>query len=238
MRYLVASDLHYALPQLDWIADQAPDFDAVILAGDHLDAGGRADLSAQIALMVAFLGRLSDLTKVIVNSGNHDLTGRRTDGEKSALWLSRVDERVTTDGNSFRSGDDLITACAWWEGPASRRELELQLAATAENRPHGRWIWVYHSPPDRSPTAWSGSRYYGDDVLNGLIAEYGPDIVLTGHVHEAPFRDDGSWHDRIGDTLVLNAGRQPGPIPAHLIVDTTAGDVDWWTFEGRGTIPL
>ncbi|WP_051062558.1 metallophosphoesterase family protein [Ilumatobacter nonamiensis] len=238
MRYLVASDLHYALPQLDWIADQAADFDAVILAGDHLDAAGRADMSAQVALTVAFLGRLAETTKVIVNSGNHDLIGRREDGEKAAIWLSRIDHRVSRDGDSFRSGDDMITACAWWEGPATRGELEHQLAAAAESRPPGRWIWVYHSPPDRSPTSWSGHRHYGDDVLNGLIDMHQPDIVLTGHVHEAPFRPDGSWHDRIGDTLVLNAGRQPGPIPAHLIVDTTTDEVDWWTFEGNGTIPL
>jgi len=238
VRYLVASDLHYALPQLDWIADQADAFDAVILAGDHLDAAGRADLSAQIALTVAFFGRLADETKVVVNSGNHDLTGRRDDGEKSALWLSRIDERVTRDGESYRCGDDLITACAWWEADASRGELEAQLAEAAESRPAGRWIWVYHSPPDRSPTSWSGHRHYGDDVLNRLIETHRPDIVLTGHVHEAPFRPDGSWHDRIGETLVLNAGRQPGPIPAHLILDTTTGEIDWWTFEGNGSISL
>lgn len=238
MRYLVASDLHYALPQFDWIAEQSSEFDAVILAGDHLDAGGRADINAQIALVVAFLSRLADTTTVIVNSGNHDLTDRRDDGEKAAMWLARVDDRITVDGGSIRLDDDLVTACAWWEGPASRRELEEQLALAAQDRPPGRWIWVYHSPPDDSPTAWSGHRHYGDDVLNRLIAEHRPDIVLTGHVHEAPFRDDGSWHDRIGDTLVFNAGRQPGPIPAHLIVDTTVGEVEWWTFEGSGSITL
>ena len=46
VRCLVASDLHYRLPQLDWIADQAPEFDAVVLVGDHLDLAGHADLSA------------------------------------------------------------------------------------------------------------------------------------------------------------------------------------------------
>jgi Icc-related predicted phosphoesterase len=238
MRYLVASDLHYSLPQLDWIADQAPEFDAVVLAGDHLDVAGHADIGAQIALTVAFLSALADRTTVVVNSGNHDLTGRRQDGEKSAVWLSRVDARVTRDGGSVPVGDDLVTACAWWEGPASRAELELQLAAAAETRPSGRWIWVYHSPPDESPTAWSGQRHFGDDVLNGLIELHEPDIVLTGHVHEAPFRPDGSWHDRIGHTIVLNAGRQPGPIPAHLVVDTGAGDVEWWSLEGHSTLAL
>jgi Icc-related predicted phosphoesterase len=95
------------------------------------------------------------------------------------------------------------------------------------------WIWAYHSPPDKSPTSWSGKRHFGDELLNDLAKLHQPDIVLTGHVHEAPFRDDGSWHDRIGDTLVLNAGRQTGPVPAHLVVDTTARQVTWSSLAGR-----
>jgi Icc-related predicted phosphoesterase len=239
VRYLVASDLHYGLAQLDWIAEQAPEFDAVILAGDHLDAGGYADLAAQITLITLYLGQLADVTRVFANSGNHDLTGRRDHGEKAAVWLDAVDQRVVTDGRCKRVGDDLVSVCAWWEGPTTRGELERQLEADAVHRPEsGRWIWVYHSPPDESPTSWSGSRHYGDDVLNALIAAHRPDIVLTGHVHESPFRPGGSWCDRIGSTLVLNAGRQLGPVPAHLIVDTGADEVMWWSSQGSATRPI
>jgi len=235
----VSSDLHYGLAQLDWIAEQAPDFDAVILAGDHLDVAGHADVGAQIALVSAYLDSLSEHTRTIANSGNHDLTMRREHGEKAAVWLDQLDPRVVTDGSSTQVGADLVSVCAWWEGPVTRAAVERQLRDDAGQRPaDGLWIWVYHSPPDESPTSWSGSRHYGDDVLNRLIAEHHPDLVLTGHVHESPFRPDGSWYDRIDGTLVCNAGRQPGPVPAHLIVDTDAGDVMWWSFEGSETIPL
>lgn len=238
VRYLVASDLHYALPQLDWIADQAEEFDAVVLAGDHLDAAGHADLNAQIALTVAFLAELADKTTVVANSGNHDLTMRRDDGEKAALWMERIDERVAGDGQAVRVGDDLVSVCAWWEGPFTRGELDAQLARDAATERPGKWIWVYHSPPDDSPTSWTGRRHFGDSVLNELIELHRPDIVLTGHVHEAPFRPDGSWNDRIGDTLILNAGRQPGPIPAHLILDTGDGSAMWWSMEGEKTLAI
>ena len=239
MRYLVSSDLHYGLAQLDWIAEQASEFDAVILAGDHLDVAGHADVNAQIAMLTAYLGSLADTTTTIANSGNHDLTARREHGEKAAVWLDRIDERVATDGAAALVGTDLISVCAWWEGPVTQSQLEAQLCEQDGQRPEdGYWIWVYHSPPDESPTSWSGKRHYGDDVLNRLIAEHHPDIVLTGHVHESPFHPDGSWHDRIGRTLVCNAGRQLGPVPAHLIIDTEAGDVMWWSFEGSETIPL
>ena len=91
MRYLLASDLHYALPQLDWIAHQAPEYDAVILAGDHLDVGGYVELGAQIVMISAYLGHLADATLVIANSGNHDLSSRRDHGEKAAVWLDDID---------------------------------------------------------------------------------------------------------------------------------------------------
>jgi Icc-related predicted phosphoesterase len=241
VRYLVSSDLHYGLAQLDWIAEQAPEFDAVVLAGDHLDVAGHADVNAQIALLSAYLDSLADHTTVIANSGNHDLTNRREHGEKAAVWLDHLDERVVTDGRSVHVGDDLVSVCAWWEGPVTQAELETQLREQAADRPTGgRWVWAYHSPPDASPTSWSGRRHYGDEVLNRLIDEHRPDLVLTGHVHESPFHPDGSWYDRIGPTLVCNAGRQRGPIPAHLIVDTGpgAGTVMWWSFEGSETIEL
>jgi Icc-related predicted phosphoesterase len=238
VRYLVTSDLHYALRQLDWIAEQAPEFDAVVLAGDLLDAAGGADLNAQIALFIAYLRRLAGTTVVVANSGNHDLTTRRADGEKAATWMQEIGTGVVTDGGSVIVGSDLVSACAWWEGAATREEVEVQLDREAEIERDGLWIWAYHSPPDRSPTAWSGRRHFGDEVLNALIDRHRPDLVLTGHVHEAPYHPDGAWHDRIGSTTVLNAGRQSGPIPAHLIVDSELRTAAWWTLAGSGEIEL
>ena len=52
--------------------------------------------------------------------------------------------------------------------------------------------------------------------------------MLAGHIHQAPWVAGGSWHDRLGDTLVFNPGRQVGRIPPHLTVDTAAGSVDWF----------
>jgi hypothetical protein len=51
-------------------------------------------------------------------------------------------------------------------------------------------------------------------------------------VHESPFAPDGSWIDRIGSTLVLNSGREIGPVPPHIEVDTDTGTVRWSSSEG------
>jgi len=51
--------------------------------------------------------------------------------------------------------------------------------------------------------------------------------VLCGHVHQSPFASSGAWIDRIGSTLVFNAGRQIGPVPARIDLDTDAGRARW-----------
>ena len=52
MRLLVVADLHYSLPQYDWVLGVAPDFDLVIIAGDHLDLSSIVDVRAQIVVFI------------------------------------------------------------------------------------------------------------------------------------------------------------------------------------------
>jgi hypothetical protein len=52
--------------------------------------------------------------------------------------------------------------------------------------------------------------------------------VLCGHIHQAPWVEGGSWHARLGDTWVFNAGKQPGPIPPHITIDTDTGHAEWY----------
>ena len=238
MRILLLSDLHYTLPQLDWVVHVAPDFDLVVLAGDHLDISSTVSLHAQSVVILRYLALLKAAGNVAVSSGNHDLTGPDDNGEQAALWLAEA--RTTgmpCDGESIQIGDTLVTICPWWDGPVGRAALETQLAADALCRPK-RWIWVYHWPPMGSPTCWTGRRHYGDADIGGWITQYQPEMVLAGHVHEPPFKPDGSWADRIGDTWVFNAGRQIGPVPAHIAIDTDAGSAQWISMMGSESLRL
>jgi len=139
---------------------------------------------------------------------------------------------VPTDGDSWFAGDTLVTVCPWWDGPLGRDAVQAQLEADAARRP-ARWLWVYHWPPLGSPTCWTGKRHYGDSELGGWIARYAPDIVLSGHVHEPPFKATGSWADRIGSTWVFNAGRQIGPVPAHIEIDLGGDAATWRSMLGH-----
>jgi len=238
MQLLLVSDLHYTLRQLDWLVAVAPEFDVVVLAGDQLDISSSVEVDAQIVVVMRYLELLSQSTTVVVASGNHDLTGPDANGENAALWLPDVRRHgVTTDGDSVTVDDTLITVCPWWDGPIGRDAVAAQLAADAARRP-ARWVWVYHWPPVDSPTSWTGQRFYGDPDLRGWIDEFAPDIVLSGHVHEPPFKPEGSWFDQIGSTWVFNPGRQTGPMPTRIEIDLGAGNAQWWSLMGEARVEL
>jgi Icc-related predicted phosphoesterase len=241
MKCLLVSDLHYTLKQLDWVQKAAADFSVVVVAGDHLDISSAVAIEAQIVVLLKYIQRVNARAKLLVSSGNHDLNATNDAGEKCAAWMSRVRRLgVATDGDALEVGDALFTVCPWWDGPATREEVGAQLARDARRRADfkGPWIWAYHSPPDQSPTSWAGKRHYGDTDLSAWIARYRPDMVLTGHIHQSPFREGGSWVDRIGDTWVFNSGRQIGPVPCHVIIDTAEGRASWYSLAGSEYVNL
>jgi Icc-related predicted phosphoesterase len=238
MRILLVSDLHYSLPQLDWVVRVGPDFDLVVVAGDCLSISSAVPLDAQSVVMLQYLSLLQSSTRVAVSSGNHDLTGPDAQGEQSALWLAEAkDAGVPTDGDSVLIDDTLVTICPWWDGPAGREGVASQLAADA-TRQRARWVWVYHWPPLGSPTCWTGRRDYGDAELGAWIERYEPGFVFTGHVHESPFKPDGSWVDRLGDTWIFNAGHQMGPVPARIELDFTNNRAKWVSLLGTEELNL
>ena len=175
---------------------------------------------------------------MLVCSGNHDLDARDGVGEKVAGWTRQIRQLgIPTDRDHLERDGTLFSICPWWDGPHARELVGQQLERDAA-RPKKRWIWVYHAPPSDSPTSLSGARAHGDDVLLEWINRYQPDLVLCGHIHDAPFSEHGSWFDQKGTTVILNSGRQLGPCPAHIIFDTRVQRAAWFSLAGAETAPL
>lgn len=238
MRILQVADLHYSLPQFDWVVQVAENFDVVVMAGDHLNLGSMVDGRAQSVVVRKYFSRLASKTRLLICSGNHDLDSRDNAGEKVAKWLAGPqNEGLLSDGESVVFGDTMFTICPWWDGPLTREGIARQLAAASQSRSQ-QWIWIHHAPPDKSPISWGGARYFGDNELRDWIDQYGPDIVLSGHVHQSPFVRDGSWVDRIGQTWVFNAGHQFGAPPAHIAIDTDVGEAVWFSAAGNQFVRL
>jgi predicted phosphodiesterase len=178
-----------------------------------------------------YLRRMAQRTRLLVSSGNHDGDGRNAAQESVCRWLQDVrGERLFVDGDSVDIDGTLVSICAWWDGNESKAEVERQLVRDAA-REKKKWIWIYHSPPDGSPVSWTGRKSGGDEVLTAWIARFGPDAVLSGHIHNAPFYADGAWIDRLGKTWVLNPGRQIGPKPTYVVLDFDRMSARWFSLE-------
>jgi Icc-related predicted phosphoesterase len=233
MKILYVADLHYSLKQFDWLLANAGPYDMVVIGGDLLDVGGALDPDVQIVVIERYLRRLRGQTRLLVVSGNHDADARNAAGEWFAKWLIRVrGDGLFVDGDEVSLPNLTVTLCPWWDGPASRAELE-QFLTDAATRVTGKWVWIHHAPPDQSPVSWTGKKFGGDKYLVDWIRRFGPDLVLSGHIHNSPFYPDGSWIDRIGKTWVFNPGRQIGPRPTSIVFDLDAMTAEWVSLEGE-----
>ena len=107
MRILLTSDLHYKLRQYDWLIGAAERFDAVVIAGDHIDSFLPVPSVVQTAALAATFAAVAQKSRLLVCSGNHDLNARNSAGEKTATWLGAVRSAaiaVDGDGNSWMTG--------------------------------------------------------------------------------------------------------------------------------------
>jgi Icc-related predicted phosphoesterase len=235
VRALLVSDLHYDLRKLDWVLAEAANVDLVVIAGDLLDISSGVPLDAQITVALEYLAAFAARATTVVCSGNHDLDSRTAGGEKATAWLSEARARgVAVDGDSVEVGGWLVTVCAWWEGPETLQRLDDCLDAVAATRT-GPWMWVYHGPPE-GRLSWTGSKHYGDPELPRLLDAHHPDLVLCGHIHEAPFVPGGAWVERRDETLLFNGGNQPGTIPSHVLLDFDSRTASWWSIQGEGEV--
>ncbi len=217
----------------------AADHDLVVLVGDLLDVSSSVPLPAQVSVVLQYLERLAARCPTAVSTGNHDLTGVDDDGERAALWLDAAAALgVATGGAPLVVGDTAVTVCPWWDGPVGRARIEAELAAQAADRQArgtaetSRWIWAYHWPPPDLGVSWVGTKSYGDADLAGWVERFSPDLVLSGHVHQSPWIDGGSWISSLGPTWIVNAGRQIGPVPSHAVIDLETWAATWRSQEG------
>jgi Icc-related predicted phosphoesterase len=225
---LVASDVHYRLRSLDWLCARADEYDALVVAGDLLDVTSAVPIEAQIVVLTSYLRRLASLTRLFVTSGNHDLDGPGEHGEQVCSWLPALRSgNLHTDGETVDVDGIRFTLCPWWDGPVTRSLVDAQLLAAAKDRP-ALEVWVYHSPPAGTALCFDGHRAFPDEDLASWIEQYQPDLVICGHIHQAPWAPGGSWYDRLGRTWAFNAGHLLAPVPPHIVIDTTQATALWY----------
>lgn len=202
MTILHVSDLHFNRRWFNWLADNAPAHDLLVVAGDLLN---HTDDTTRLGKQIEWV---SDWIRayphpLCVCSGPHDLEWSSTVGRWTpAYWLREIDDpTVWADGRRLTFGAHSI----------------LNIGYTTRPKGGDADIWVVHTPPRGTSVATHlDGRDAGDEELAMTARHYTPRLILSGGVHDAT-----SWCDELGSTLCLNPGREPDvPYPNHIVVNT------------------
>jgi Icc-related predicted phosphoesterase len=233
MKILVVSDLHYSLKQYDWLTTNLGSIDLVVIAGDLMELASPVDPETQASVVEQYFRRICSHVPLVVCSGNHDLI-EEYDGTRSPEWLEEIlVPGLTADRGCYATDEVRILSLPWWESEEERDRIGDWLATQHDENDDRPVIWVNHAPPLGSKVSWNGKRDLGDKTLLNWIEKYSPTLVLSGHVHNAPYyAPEGSWIDRVGSTIVVNGGRMIGERPATVEIELQGRDLVWCGMEG------
>ena len=199
MRILHVADLHFRKPWFAWLAEQAPQYDAVVIAGDLLDLFARHEtpLGVQAEWVAGWIRACPG--KLLIVSGNHDYEYRE------AGWL-KCDLRpgVFVDGQTTQIGGYKVALLGWAPGPIPR-EAD---------------ILIVHAPPSGLPLALDAKgRDGGWSSTREAVERLQPRLVLSGHVH-----DSATWSYKLGPSRCLNAGcNLTAALPRCIEINLGAG---------------
>ncbi|MEW5937348.1 MAG: metallophosphoesterase [Candidatus Thermoplasmatota archaeon] len=184
VKLLLVSDLHGSGRALSWIreciAEHNPD--VVLIAGDltHFGPPGFVD---EIATL---LGR------ILAVNGNCDTAA--VVNRMHALGISAIDRLVAL-------GDAIIVGIGWPVGDSALRRIPQSLREKVMSHALSPLpkIVLSHSPALGYLDEPSAGHHIGSRALLEFIRVLEPELVLTGHVHEAPGIIEGR-------TVIVNPG--------------------------------
>ena len=186
MRLLCFSDVHRDKRQAQALADMAVDADVVIAAGDF------ASVHRGIGDVIDMLVVVETPTVLVPgNNETEEALREACEGWKAATVLHG--EPAEIGGVTFFGLGGGIPTTPWpWSYDLTEEEAEAELAACPEGA-----VLVVHSPPK----GHLDGRDLGSEAILRAIERVRPPIAVCGHIHE-----DGGKEERIGETLLLNAG--------------------------------
>lgn len=182
MKILALADIHGQVQKIAQLSSAAADCDAIILAGDITDFGGREQA-------VSVLSELSHFDIPVMGvPGNCD--GSQVDDTLKQRGGSLIQNVIETNSFAFMGfpyiGSD---------------ESALPLPNYLVNRSGRKIVLVTHQP------AWgtdvdlqASTRHKGSRPIRSFIEDYQPVLAVSGHIHEA------YGIDRIGSTVLVNPG--------------------------------
>ncbi len=221
MRILTVADLHQRASLYEQLAAAVEKHrpDVVALVGDFLNVWQHGGAFLSIEECSRRLNALA-APNIICVRGNHE----------DDNWLDLIPGRMQRlNGSAFCLGPLVIVGfpCllgdeTWFlEGDpdVSPDASEWFPKILRKYGPAARTLWLMHEPPNLTRLSMRSGPLQGNPEWREAIERYSPLLVVSGHDHQTPFRM-GFWHDRIGNTLCLNAG-QGNETLHYFVLDAT-----------------
>src|SRR5262245_12095460 len=194
MRLICFGDIHMSFRAIERLGPTLREADWAILIGDLTHFGDPPDAFRVVDAVRQFC------PSVLAVTGNLDMPWVIDAFEAQGISLHGTGRRLG-DVGVFGCGGSNITPM---DTPTELKEDEIR---TVLERAHDavadapRRLMVCHTPPyaTRLDRLIDG-RPVGSPAVRAFIEEHRPDVAVVGHIHE------GRGVDRVGETLVLNAG--------------------------------
>lgn len=195
MKFLVLSDIHGNLENLEKLNPMAKEADGIIFAGDFTEFENE---KTGLPVLKALCKMNENIFAV---RGNCDYPSLEEEFEGSDISCER--QLVMHEGLAFAGshGGSKFTGTT----PNERTEEELQSDFNIiTNEGAQEWdnlIVLMHNPPKNTACdKISGDIHVGSELSTKFIEEYKPLAVVTGHIHES------AAICKVGNTTVMNPG--------------------------------
>lgn len=194
MKIVSFGDVHEDTRNLIKIKPILETADLIVISGDLTNCHGKAETKKVLDAIKQYNKNL------LAQYGNMDMPEVND-------YLTK--EGINLHGNGYLFDDVGIFGCGGssptpFNTPSEISEFDIEKYLTnGYNKvKDARWkIMVCHTPPKNTTTDIVRSgMHVGSGTVRDFILKYKPHVCITGHIHESRNRD------KIGDTLVLNAG--------------------------------
>ncbi|MDQ1271960.1 MAG: uncharacterized protein QG591_590 [Planctomycetota bacterium] len=194
MKIISFGDIHEDTSNLIKIKPDLETADLIVLSGDLTNCHGKTETKKVLDAIKKYNKHL------LAQYGNMDI-------QEADTYLS--EESINLHGNGYIFGDVGIFGCGAssltpFHTPSEISEADIErLLINGYNKvKDAKWkIMVCHTPPkDTATDIVRSGMHVGSQTVRDFILKHKPHVCITGHIHESRARD------KIGDTIILNAG--------------------------------
>jgi Icc-related predicted phosphoesterase len=192
MKFVAFSDSHASRQKHEDIVETAKKTEAscLVCAGDFTMMSSFAKESLEILAKAGL--------PLLLVPGNHECVDRWLIPMRQSPFVHIIDRTWTSEAGVTFFGRGAADWSGLFDKPESDAEIRHKLSRQFILRPRP-WIFVTHVPPSESEVAITKGFNGGSAMIRSYITEFGPELVICGHVHNPQ-----QTEDRIGNSWVVN----------------------------------